>query len=132
MRKINAGLCCSESSIPLWFKNLPNRYNNSFRKNSSGFRIRARPPYRNYHEGVVDYPFIADLEAGSAVPRTDKTNKVGGSKNDIVPSLPFGTPSTLKAFVGTGTDQFYIRPLFHSAARIQPPGHYPPHRQVPK
>lgn len=60
---------------------------------------------------MVDHPFIADLEAGSAIPRTDKTHKVSGRKDDIVPPLPFGTPPTLKAIVWAGTNQFYIRPL---------------------
>lgn len=61
--------------------------------------------------GVIDHPLISDLEAGSAVALTDIFHEVCGCQYLFVLSLPFLSPTALKAVIGASTHQFDIAPL---------------------
>ena len=58
--------------------------------------------------GMIDHPFVSDLETGSAVAFTDIFHEVCCRQYLSVCFLPFLAPTTLKALIGASTHQFDI------------------------
>ena len=56
---------------------------------------------------MIDHPLVSDLEARSAVVRTNIPNQVGLLHDTVIPPLPVGTPTPLESLKGTGADEPY-------------------------